>query len=859
MPEPVSHSKVSVVLGPTNTGKTYYAMARMLGHKSGMIGFPLRLLARENYDRAVAVKGAAQVALITGEEKILPEGARYILCTVEAMPMDQRVDFLAVDEIQMCTDPDRGHVFTDRLLKARGDHETMFLGAETMKPMIKRLVSEAEYISRPRMSILRYAGSRKINRLNPRSAVVAFTINDVYAIAELLRRQRGGAGVVSGALSPRTRNAQVAMYQAGEVDYLVATDAIGMGLNMDVHHVAFASTRKFDGKRFRQLTAEELAQTAGRAGRHTDDGTFGVTGNVPPLDMETIERIENHRFDDHRQIYWRNSDLALNTLEALKASLRERAEKDGIIRVREATDERALMELSRDPEIADSALNPDGTVLLWDVCQIPDFEKEWTIGHARLLDRVYRHLRFGDGRLPADWMAEHVNRIECLEGDIDALSNRIARIRTWTYISHKADWIADPLHWQGRTREIEDRLSDVLHERLMQRFVDKRTAMLVSKMNAREDLVATIRSDGRVLVEGQFIGQLVGLGFIPDEAQFSADRKVLNGAAVRVLRQEITRRIAALCDQENPAFEWAENNTILWMGETIGKVRRGNNLLRPLISIPHNDYVDGPGREKLARAIETWLTETVQTALQPLFDLTGVEMASGPVRGLVFQIIESLGSTSRQNALKQIGALSREDRKLLRGLGIFIGRSTIFMPRLLKPAAISMRARLWHLWHEPAQRFEPPKPGLITIELSERARFDDEESRFMAAMGYPVFRDSVGMFAVRMDMLERIAGKAWSLGVKGPFTMDDSLMSFAGAGGERTTAILKGLGFQVVENDGIVQFRVPGKSRGKQGPPPDQRKKSGKNGQKKTKSNRKRQKPSGDPSSPFAVLKDLKV
>lgn len=861
-------SKISAILGPTNTGKTFFAMERMLAHSSGMIGFPLRLLARENYDRAVVQKGANKVALITGEEKIVPPGARYFLCTLEAMPMDHDVEFLAIDEVQMCADPDRGHVFTDRLLNARGHSETLFLGAESMKPMIRHLVPSAEFVTRPRMSTLTYAGSKKINRLPPRSAVVAFTISDVYAIAELIRRQRGGAAVVLGALSPRTRNAQVAMYQAGEVDYLVATDVIGMGLNMDVQHVAFASTRKFDGRRFRQLNPEELGQAAGRAGRHTNDGTFGVTANIEPLDIETIERIENHRFENHRQIFWRKTDLALNTLEALKASLREQSGRDGLIKVREAADERALNELSRDAQIADSAMNRDGTEMLWDVCQIPDFEKEWTIGHARLLDRVYRHLRLESGALPHDWIADHVSRIERFDGDIDALSNRISRIRTWTYISHKSDWIDDSLHWQERTREIEDRLSDALHERLMQRFVDKRTAMLVSKLNAREDLVAAIKADGDVLVEGQYVGQLIGLQFFPDEVRFDADRKALSGAAAKVIREEVIRRVDALAKQDKPPFQWMDNGTVEWMGEPVARLKRGNDLMHPALRLNHNDSIEAPQREQLLRTLEKWVRTEIDGALASLIALQRANV-TGAARGLVFQLGEHLGTMDREQASDQVDALSQDDRRLLRAMGIQIGRSAIYMPALLKPAAILIRTRLWNLWHEPKAPFVAPKPGLITVELTDSSP-RALESTFLEAVGYPVFREAGGAFAVRLDMLERIAGKAWTLGLKAPFAMDETLMSYAGAGADRTTAILHGLGFVSSVTKDVRIFRLPRRKSHannrddstQTGQKQDSAKK-GKNqsaahGKKRHHSKQDATAPVND-DSPFAKLRDLKL
>ncbi|MCH8997602.1 MAG: disulfide oxidoreductase, partial [Proteobacteria bacterium] len=458
-----AHSRVTAVLGPTNTGKTYLAIERMLGHRSGMIGFPLRLLARENYDRVVAIKGARQVALVTGEEKILPPRARYFLCTVESMPLDRPVAFLGVDEIQLCADPDRGHVFTDRLLHARGLEETMFLGAETIRPILRRLVPEAQVITRPRFSTLSYSGARKLTRLPPRSAVVAFSAAEVYAMAELLRRQRGGTAVVLGALSPRTRNAQVAMFEAGEVDYLVATDAIGMGLNLDLDHVAFAKLVKFDGRNVRRLSPAEVAQIAGRAGRHMSDGTFGTTGEVGALEPDLVEAVEAHRFDPLRALYWRNRDLDFRSPRLLLRALERRPPEPELIRVRKADDLTALAALARDPEIAELAGNPGAVRLLWEVCQVPDFQQILSDQHARLLGRIYRFLAAGEERLPEDWVARQIDRIDRSDGDIDTLTARIAHIRTWTYVANRGDWLDDAGHWQERTRAIEDKLSDALH------------------------------------------------------------------------------------------------------------------------------------------------------------------------------------------------------------------------------------------------------------------------------------------------------------------------------------------------------------------------------------------------------------
>ena len=460
------------VLGPTNTGKTHLAIERMLGHRSGMIGFPLRLLARENYDRIVRLKGEKAVALVTGEEKIVPAHPNYWVCTVEAMPLDRSVEFLAVDEIQVAGDPDRGHIFTDRLLYARGSEETMFLGAETIRPLLRNLVSGIEFVSRPRFSKLAYTGPKKLTRLPPRSAVVAFSVQDVYALAEQMRRQRGGTAVVLGALSPRTRNAQVAMYQAGEVDYLVATDAIGMGLNMDVGHVAFSSLVKFDGWAPRRLHPAELAQIAGRAGRYMSDGTFGATGELGALDPELVDAIEEHRFDSLKVLYWRNSDLDFRSIDLLQRSLEAPPPAPYLRRAREAEDVQALAALARDPDIVPLAQAPAALRILWEVCQVPDFRKILSDAHVRLLKRIFLYLMGPEAKLPEVWVASQLAALDRPDGDIDTLVQRIAFVRTWTFISHRAEWLPNAAHWQDRARAIDDRLSDALHERLTQRFVD---------------------------------------------------------------------------------------------------------------------------------------------------------------------------------------------------------------------------------------------------------------------------------------------------------------------------------------------------------------------------------------------------
>ncbi|MDH5748904.1 MAG: helicase-related protein, partial [Rhodospirillales bacterium] len=792
-----TRASVKAVLGPTNTGKTHLAMERMLGFESGMIGFPLRLLARENYDRAVKAKGRRHVALITGEEKIIPPHARYFLCTVESMPVNRRFAFVGIDEIQMCADPDRGHIFTDRLLNCRGQHETMFMGAETIRPRIRQLVPEAEYISRPRFSSLTYTGPRKITRLPQRSAIVAFSASDVYAIAEIVRRQRGGAAVVLGALSPRTRNAQVAMYQAGEVDYLVATDAIGMGLNMDVDHVAFAATRKFDGRFLRDLNAQELAQIGGRAGRHMNDGTFGTTGETGPLDPETVSRIENHTFDTLKVLSWRNEKLRFSNLAALRQSLAQLPELPGLTRAREADDERVLSILLEDREITKLATSADAVRLLWDVCRVPDFRKMMADEHPALLGRIYGYLMGARGRIPNDWFAAQVDRLDRIDGDIETLMGRIAGIRTWTTVSFHGDWLDDAAHWQDRTRQVEDKLSDALHQSLTQRFVDRRTALLVKQIKERRDLVAAVNAQGEVLVEGHFVGSLNGFRFVADAASSSmgtAERAV-TGAAMRALRGESLRRIQAMETDGDDAFAFSDGvsapwDQVLWRDEPVARLVRGPDVLRPAVDPLTSDLLEGEDRERIRCRVSRWLEAAVSLVLRPLLHAGKVDLP-GAARGLVFQLTESLGSMPRASAETQIQSLSQDDRRRIRKLGIRLGRQSVFMPALLKPAQADLRGLLWavHAGVDSAPPFPPQ--GRVSVPARVQGLWP-----FFEACGFR----PVGRIAIRIDMLERLAETAWELSRKGPFAAGPQLMSLAGCGPDDMPDILRACGYRALRN-----------------------------------------------------------
>ena len=785
------NSRISAVLGPTNTGKTHFAMDRMLGHASGMIGFPLRLLARENYDRAVAIKGKERVALITGEEKILPREARWFMCTVESMPLDHDVAFVGIDEIQMCGDPDRGHIFTDRLLHARGYAETMFMGAETIRPLLSRLVPEADIITRPRFSVLTHVGPAKINRLPPRSAVVAFTASHVYALAELIRRQRGGAAVVLGALSPRTRNAQVAMYQSGEVDYLVATDAIGMGLNMDVDHVAFAALKKFDGRRVRRLTAAELSQAAGRAGRHMNDGTFGTTADAGILPDDIAERIQEHRFDALEQVFWRNTDLDMSSLAALRNALNQRPGRPGLSRTRTADDEVIFDRLRKEADIVSTAKGKDRVQLLWDVCQIPDFRGVMSDAHANLAMSIYRHLTSESERLPTDWVAANVKRLERTDGDIDTLIGRIAGIRTWTYVSFRSDWVADAQHWQARTREIEDKLSDALHEMLTHRFVDRKTSALISKLKESPDLSAAVRANGEVLIEGEPVGRLQGLRFYFD-AQIDGDAgRAIAYATQRALRSEVSRKARQIIDAEDKDFSLSpaiDNRIprILWQDHEIARLEMGATPLKPGITVIADDILEPHQRLAVERRLQDWLNGRISHIFSNLFAMHSGNL-KGAARGLGFQLLEGLGSLRRGDASEQIDVLSKSDRRQLRELGVRIGRDMAYMPALLKPDAIRWRALLWALAHDYAQIPVLPNPGRVSVRLQK-----SDDSDFLEACGYR----PLGPLSVRIDMAERLTSKAWTMTKSGPFIPTPELISLIGANLADFPAVMSAIGFK---------------------------------------------------------------
>ncbi len=788
---PANSSRVAAVLGPTNTGKTHFAVERMLAHSSGVMGFPLRLLAREIYDRVVGLVGAEAVSLSTGEEQIGGENARYVLATVEAMPVQRDFAFLAVDEIQLCADRERGHVFTDRLLHARGAEETLFLGSDTIRPLLKQLVPEAEIITRPRFSILRHSGATKLNRLPRRSAVVAFTAADVYTLAEVMRRQKGGAAVVLGALSPRTRNAQVAMYQSGEVDHLVATDAIGMGLNMDLGHVAFAQLHKFDGQDTRRLTAPEIGQIAGRAGRHMADGTFGTTNGSEPLDERIVEAVEAHQFLPLKRLRWRNSELDFTSLEHLAASLDGDPLQPGLVKVRDALDDRSLAILARRDEIRARAQSPAGVRLLWQVCQIPDFRKTLTDAHLQLLATVFMHLTGDAAVLPGSWVGSMIARLDRTDGDIDTLVARIAHVRTWTYLSHRQQWFDDPAHWQSLARAVEDRLSDALHERLTQKFVDRRTAALLKSLRERGELAAEIEPSGEVVVDGHPVGTLAGFAFTLGASGLAAEHRLFAGAARRAVTRKLNHLAADLVREPDVAFTIADRE-LCWRGAVIGTLQPGHSLLRPKVSVTATDELSVKARLAIERRLVQRLQHWLDERLQPLLALDAAsrsEALSAAARGIAYRLVEGLGSLAAAEAEALSAQLDGRDRRDLARLGVRLGVHHLYLPALLKPAAQEALAQLVAL--AKGTTAWQPTAGRVALRRSEWP----PEPAALTALGY---RRLTGDTALRVDIVERVAARLRELArSETSFALPEDLLSTAGLCREEFLALLPSLGFRV--------------------------------------------------------------
>ena len=796
--------RISAVLGPTNTGKTHYAIERMLSYKSGIIGLPLRLLAREVYDKIVSLRGVSKVALLTGEERIIPHKAQFWVCTVEAMPEGLHNDFLAVDEIQLANDPERGHIFTDRLLRSRGAHETLFLGSETMRNPIKSLVPDAHFISRERLSNLVYTGSKKISRVPARSAIVGFSVDSVYSIAEILRRLKGGAAVVMGALSPRTRNAQVDLYQNGDVDYLVATDAIGMGLNLDINHVAFSSLSKFDGRRSRNLAPNELAQIAGRAGRGMNNGTFGVTGDAKPLDTKVATSIMEHRFSPQKTLQWRNANLEFGSIERLIESLEILPDNPSLIKARDSDDLLALKTLAQSETIISRVTDPATVKLLWKVCSIPDFR---SIGHgeyAKLLETIFINL-FDLGRIPDDWLQKQVCSLENTHGNIDTLSKRLAYMRTWTYVSQRKGWVDDENHWRNRTRVIEDLLSDALHECLTKTFVDRRTSVLLRRLKDKEAMVAEVDNQGQVTIEGEFVGKLEGFRFIADKEANGAEFKAVKAAAMEALVPHFKLMADRFYNAPDTEIDFTDQGGLMWGEIALGKLLAGDNPLKPGLRVFVEENVSIEIQQKVERRLQHFIDRKIATLFEPLLALERDDKLSGLARGFAFTLVENFGLVPRESVSETVKSLDQDARATLRKHGVRFGQHTIFMPLLLKPAPTRLRLLLWSLTNNIDEFPSAPPPGLVTVPTESFAL-----SGVDTMSGYR----NAGDRAIRVDMLERLADLLRSQDSKSGFECNSDMLSITGMTLEQFAGLMVGLGYKaekgsrlkvVLENDNETQ------------------------------------------------------
>ncbi len=796
---------IKAVLGPTNTGKTHYAVERMMGYASGVMGFPLRLLAREVYDRVVAVKGKNQVALVTGEERIVPEGARYFLCTAEAMPRHAVADFIAIDEVQMAADPQRGHIFTEHLLHSRGRHETLLLGAETMRSVLIRLIPEIEIVTHPRFSELKAVRANKLSRLPRRSAVVGFSSADVYGMAELIRRQKGGAAIVMGALSPRTRNAQVEMYASGEVDHLVATDAIGMGLNLDIGHVSFAGLSKFDGRTYRELTAAEAAQIAGRAGRFKKDGTFSTLSGGEPMDPLMVAQIEEHQFEPVKRLFWRNHRLDFSTISRLVRSLEQPARTEGLHRTRDAIDLTALKKMSADDGISSLVTHAEAVERLWNVCQIPDFRKLSHDDHISLLRRIFVDLMGPKGTIPHDWIARQVKRLDNTSGDIDTLAGRIASIRIWTYVSHRKGWLQDAAHWAHVTRSVEDRLSDALHEKLTQRFVDRRTAVLMRSLRHRGELSVSIDDEtNQVSVEGHEIGELNGFSFRVEPGAARDDQKMLKAAAEAALQVELTRRakLFANVGYKTLAFDFTEGLAypkLMWEGAPIATLHDSGALFAPRVKLVASTLLQGENADLVRDKAQEWLDTRIAEKLEPLLKLAGelngdteapegAAPLSGLARGVAYRLLENYGVISRSLVDGDLRQLDQDARKGLRRFGIRIGASSLYIPVILKPHANELRLMMWAMAGKLTALPSLPTPGMVWVETEKTA-----PREFYEMAGFQV----CGKKAVRMDMLERLADAVRPMGQgSGWFEVTPEIMGLVGLSGEDFAEVMQAAGYK---------------------------------------------------------------
>ena len=736
--------KILALLGPTNTGKTFVAIEKMLEFNSGIFGLPLRLLAREVYDKCVEKIGIDKVALITGEEKIVPSTANYFICTVESMPKNKEVDFIAIDEIQMCADRERGHIFTERMLESRGTKLTMFLGSQVMANIIEDLIDKVEFEKKERFSKLSYTGIKKISRLDRKVAIIAFSIEDVYAIAELVRRQKGGAAVIMGSLSPKTRNSQVGLYQSGDVDYLIATDAIGMGLNMDINEIYFSNLKKFDGKKTRRLNLIEMSQIAGRAGRYKNDGGFGTTGDSENLNSDEIEKIEKHQLPYTKSIYWRNSNLDFNSPENLIASLELRPNKKNLLRTNDSLDESVLRFFLK--KGANNIIYHKNLELLWECCQIPDFEKKAYGQHINIVDKVFNFLSTRKNRIPNTFMKEQLKGLEKDHGNVDLLSHRLSNVRTWSYVANKKNWVENSDYWVQLTKSIEDKLSDKLHDELTKSFIDKKISIL--SRGLKQDLVLNtkISEDNKIHIDGQLIGELKGLKFLIEVTSktLDSDIKSIKKAARKGVEEELVKRVKTIINDSE--LEISSNNKILWKRNPIARLKRGNDYLSPEIDIIADDALDEISKSNLNNFLSKWLSNYINEVLGDLIKLTKHKINNQYLRGLVFQLYEKNGVVKRSEVNKIVKLIPIEERKKLWGMGIKIGRYHIYLPKMLKPKAVEFRINLWNIFHNLSDKNIIPQSGLNFLV---NAKF---EKNFLLLCGFEKFKE----FFVRIDILEKL-------------------------------------------------------------------------------------------------------
>ncbi len=797
-------NKITAVLGPTNTGKTHLAIETMLSFDSGMIGFPLRLLAREVYDKVVKKTGLDKVALITGEEKIIPDNAKYFLCTVESMPIDKQLDFVGVDEIQMCADHERGHIFTDRLLNMRGEKLTMLMGSNTIRKIISKLDDDVEFVNRNRLSKLSYSGHKKISRINRKTAIIAFSAEEVYAIAELIRRQKGGAAIVMGSLSPKTRNAQVNLYQSGDVDFLVATDAIGMGINMDIDHVYFSNLKKFDGKKLRKLNLSEIGQIAGRAGRYLNDGNFGVTGICKEMNDEEVDLLENHKFDDIQTLFWRNSNLNFNNPLALIKSLDERPQKSWLRKIHECIDEKALKYFLRDKNLENIELNNNNLSLLWECCQIPDFVKKTYGHHYEVISSVFGYLNTNKGKITDDYMRLKLIKLDKLEGNVDSLSNRIANVRTWSYVSNKNNWVENQNYWIEKTKLLEDKLSDRLHEELSKTFIDKRASVLARGLKQDMKLDTKILENNEVIIEDQFIGRIKGLKLELDlkKGALETDIKSLKKAARQTVGPELEKRVQKIIDTS--LVELNDDFKIYWDKSSIGKLIPGTDYLNPGLELIVDDILDYDQKQKLITFLKKWVKNKINDTLKSLVDIKNLDEKNTSIKALAYQLYENNGVLKRDQVSEYLKNLKQEDRKVLRDLGVKFGRYHIFLYKLIKPEAVSLRTMLWKNFHQKYFNLKPPIFGLNFLEDKNK-----KNKYFMLLCGFEQFDN----FFVRIDILERLFMKIINSSAEKNknIKMTPEMLNLLGCNKENFKKLLKKMGYKIndIGNETFFKYHPP--------------------------------------------------